>query len=62
MGRIQSSVGLVTGINIEDTVNRLMELNAIPLVRQECTLSSAFATATLTVTHGTTRWFNHSAR
>ncbi len=30
MGQIQSSVGLVTGIAIEDTVNQLMALNAIP--------------------------------
>ncbi len=30
MGRIQSSVGLVTGVAIEDTVNQLMQLNAIP--------------------------------
>ncbi|MEZ6137244.1 MAG: flagellar cap protein FliD N-terminal domain-containing protein [Pirellulaceae bacterium] len=30
MGRIQSSVGLVTGVAIEDTVNQLMRLNGIP--------------------------------
>jgi flagellar hook-associated protein 2 len=30
MGRIQSSVGLVTGLNIQDTVDKLMQLNAIP--------------------------------
>lgn len=30
MGRIQSSVGLVTGVAIEDTVNQLIALNAIP--------------------------------
>ena len=30
MGQIQSSVGLVTGIAIEDTVNQLMDINAIP--------------------------------
>ena len=30
MSRIQSSVGLVTGVNIESTVNQLMALNAIP--------------------------------
>lgn len=30
MGQIQSSVGLVTGIAIEDTVNQLMEINSIP--------------------------------
>lgn len=30
MGRIQSSVGLVTGVAIEDTVNQLISLNAIP--------------------------------
>jgi flagellar hook-associated protein 2 len=30
MGRITSSIGLSTGINIEDTVNKLMELSAVP--------------------------------
>lgn len=30
MGRIQSSVGLITGVNIQDTVDKLMQLNAIP--------------------------------
>lgn len=30
MGRIQSSVGLVTGIQIEETVNKLMEIAAQP--------------------------------
>ncbi|HBE68311.1 MAG TPA: hypothetical protein DDW52_09210 [Planctomycetaceae bacterium] len=35
MGRIQSSVGLVTGVAIEDTVNQLMQLNAIPRDRLE---------------------------
>lgn len=30
MGRIQSNVGLVTGVNIQDTVDQLMQLNAIP--------------------------------
>ncbi len=30
MGRIQSSVGLITGVAIEDTVNKLMQLNAFP--------------------------------
>jgi len=30
MGRITSSVGLATGINIEDTVNKLIELSAKP--------------------------------
>ncbi|GIW96685.1 MAG: hypothetical protein KatS3mg111_0018 [Pirellulaceae bacterium] len=35
MGRIQSNVGLITGINIEDTVNQLMELNSIPKKRLE---------------------------
>lgn len=29
MGRIQSNVGLVTGVPIEDTVNQLMQLNAL---------------------------------
>ncbi|RMF42014.1 MAG: hypothetical protein D6753_08470, partial [Planctomycetota bacterium] len=35
MGRIQSNVGLVTGINIEDTVNQLMQQNSIPKTRLE---------------------------
>ena len=30
MGRIQSSVGLVTGVAIDDTVDQLMGLNAVP--------------------------------
>lgn len=30
MGRIQSNVGLITGVNISDTVDQLMKLNAIP--------------------------------
>lgn len=30
MGRIQSSVGLVTGFQIQDTVDQLMKLNALP--------------------------------
>lgn len=30
MGQIQSSIGLVTGIAIEDTVNQLMDVNSIP--------------------------------
>lgn len=30
MGRIQSSVGLVTGFQIQDTVDQLMTLNALP--------------------------------
>jgi flagellar hook-associated protein 2 len=30
MGRIQSSIGLITGVAIEDTVNKLMELSSIP--------------------------------
>jgi flagellar hook-associated protein 2 len=30
MGRIQSSVGLVTGVQIDSTVDQLMKLNAIP--------------------------------
>lgn len=33
MGRIQSSVGLVTGIQIDDTVTKLMELNSVPRKR-----------------------------
>ena len=33
MGRIQSSVGLITGVPIEETVNKLMELNALPRTR-----------------------------
>ncbi len=35
MGRIQSNIGLVSGINIEDTVNQLMQLNSIPKTRLE---------------------------
>lgn len=35
MGRIQSSVGLVTGVPIDDTVDQLMQLNAIPRDRLE---------------------------
>lgn len=35
MGRIQSSVGLVTGVAIDDTVNQLMELNSLPRQRLE---------------------------
>jgi flagellar hook-associated protein 2 len=30
MSRIQSSVGLITGVPIEETVNKLMELNSFP--------------------------------
>jgi len=30
MGRIQSDVGLITGINITDTVNKLMAINGQP--------------------------------
>ncbi len=30
MGRIQSSVGLVTGFKIQDTVDQLMQVNALP--------------------------------
>ncbi|MBX3421467.1 MAG: flagellar filament capping protein FliD [Pirellulaceae bacterium] len=30
MGRIQSSVGLITGVPIEETVNQLMQINALP--------------------------------
>ncbi len=30
MGQIQSSVGLVTGVQIQDTVDKLMKINAIP--------------------------------
>jgi flagellar hook-associated protein 2 len=33
MGRIQSSVGLISGVPIEETVNKLMELNALPRTR-----------------------------
>ncbi len=29
MGRIQSNIGLITGVPIEDTVNQLMQLNAL---------------------------------
>lgn len=35
MGRIQSSIGLITGVAIEDTVNQLMKLNALPKDRLE---------------------------
>ncbi|MCA9129868.1 MAG: hypothetical protein KDB22_22430, partial [Planctomycetales bacterium] len=35
MGRIQSSVGLVTGVAIEETVNQLIQLNALPRQRLE---------------------------
>lgn len=33
MSRIQSSIGLITGVPIEDTVNQLMKLNALPRTR-----------------------------
>ena len=35
MGQIQSSVGLVTGIPIQETVDQLMAVNALPRVRLE---------------------------
>ncbi|MDX1947985.1 MAG: flagellar filament capping protein FliD [Pirellulaceae bacterium] len=44
MGRIQSSVGLVTGIEIEDTVNQLMALAAQPRDRLSSRQKSAQAT------------------
>ncbi len=40
MGRIQSSVGLVSGVNIEDTVNKLISLNAIPRDRLQSRVTS----------------------
>jgi flagellar hook-associated protein 2 len=33
MSRIQSSIGLITGVPIEETVNQLMKLNALPRTR-----------------------------
>jgi flagellar hook-associated protein 2 len=30
MGRIQSNIGLITGVPIEETVNQLMQLNSLP--------------------------------
>ncbi len=40
MGRIQSSVGLVTGVQIESTVDQLMKLNAIPRDRLQSRIAS----------------------
>ncbi len=40
MGRIQSSVGLVTGVQIESTVDQLMALNAIPRDRLQSRITA----------------------
>lgn len=40
MGRIQSSVGLVTGVQIESTVDQLMKLNAIPRDRLQTRITA----------------------
>lgn len=40
MGRIQSSVGLVTGVQIDSTVDQLMKLNAIPRDRLQSQITS----------------------
>ena len=46
MGRIQSNVGLVTGVNIQDTVDQLMKLNAIPRDRLQSRITSMQAEQT----------------
>ena len=39
MGRIQSNVGLVTGVDIQGTVEQLMKLNAIPRDRLQARIT-----------------------
>ncbi len=49
MGQIQSSVGLISGIGIEDTINKLLEVSARPrdrLVQRNKELQSQQAAIT----------------
>jgi flagellar hook-associated protein 2 len=40
MGRIQSNIGLVTGVDIQSTVDQLMKLNAIPRDRLQSNITA----------------------
>ncbi len=46
MGRIQSNIGLVTGVDIQGTVDQLMKLNAIPRDRLQSRITSMQAEQT----------------